>query len=885
MSRADGSRFSHGQVLRLLLVEDNPLDAELIQRQIAADGLVAELRVVSSERALLKALREFDPHVVLSDFCLPGFDGYSALETVRRELPSVPLIFVSGTIGEEVAIDAVKRGAVDYLLKDNLRRLGQSIRSALRQAEAARAKEWAETMLRRSEARLQDIIDTSRDWIWECDADGRFTFSSPSVMSILGYGNHEILGRSASELVQSDDELQLQATMAELEQRSVLEKPLTLRWKHKNGKFRYLERTMVPVFADEGSLRGFRGIDRDVTLRKAQESRIRRLNRSLRFVSGASSAVMRIRDRDQLLKEACHLAVTVGGYVAATIYLLPPRAGAKPVVCSYGTVSAEGKKWSITGKLPSEQSVMTQALATGQPAIVRDLDEPGALIVARAYRKSLLARGVRAVIALPMMVDGTMIGVLELHSDEPGVFGDAELSLLEQVDANITFSLQYLQSKESAEYLEYFDALTALPNRSSYVQRLDAEVEQALCSGSVLPVLVFDVANLSIINDGLGHQAGDLVLRLIAQRLKDEFGEESLLCRLGGDRFSVASVDAHTDALNALGARVTRLFDEPFEVHDQDLRISVRAGAAQFPDDGTTADELLQRAQTALGHAKEAGETYSRHRPDMSAGATERLSLINDLRRAVADKGFRLEYQPKVEIATGVADGVEALLRWSSAQHGVVPPGVFVPIIESLGLIDEVGRWVIVQAMAEASGWFAAATGDFRVAVNASPLQLNRPDFSDKVLDLVGEHAKRLEIEVTESTLLADPRRAHANLSRLREAGVTVAIDDFGTGHSSLRVLTGLPVDVLKIDRTFVSDMTSNRSHRVIVQATITLARSLGLKTVAEGVETSEQLEMLRDLGCGMAQGYLLRRPAPAAEIGDWLAAQNASSTSESALG
>ena len=863
--------------IRVLQLEDNIVDAELIRRHLDKAGLNVTYCLAETEIEFRRELVDFAPDVVLSDFSLRGFDGLSALEIARVLAPITPFIFVSGTIGEERAIEALKRGATDYVLKDNLRRLVPAIQNALRQFEATRARDLAEQLLRESESRLQGIIDTSRDWIWECDREGRFTFSSPSIEEILGYSRHEVLGRRGTDYIDPADELQLHATFGELEADGYSEKAITLRWRHKNGKSRWLERTMVGLRDEAGILRGVRGIDRDVTLRVVQEVRIRRLNRALRFVSGTNSAVMRIRDRDQLLKEACRLAVRVGGYMSATIHLLPAeKAVSQPLTCSYSSGQEEGVKWTISRTLPEGRTLVQHALASGCPAILHDLTEPSDSEIRIHDREALLEAGCRSCIAMPLMIEGTAIGIIELQASEAGVFGDAELALLKQVGASITFSLQYLDNKESAEYLEYFDPLTGLAQRGLYLQRLGATIDAAAHKQQRVALVVLDICELGTINDSLGHHAGDLVLQLVAERLKNVVRDTSLLCRLSGDRFAVTSVDESTDAAVALRERLAQSFDAPFMIQNQDLRVSIRAGMAQSPDDAADADVLLQQADTALQHAKQAGQQYVRHRPDMSAQASQRLNLINELRRAVAERNFTLNYQPKVALETGVVDGVEALLRWSDQRRDPVPPSVFVPILESLGLIDEIGTWVIVQAMAEAASWFATADDGFRVAVNVSPVQLNREDFADRVLNLLGEGAQgtqRLELEVTESTLLADPKRASASLSRLRAAGVTIAIDDFGTGHSSLRMLAGLPIDVLKIDRSFVHDLATNRSHRLIVQTTISLAKSLGLKTVAEGVETPEQLELLRELGCGAIQGYLFGRPANARDISAWLTA------------
>jgi diguanylate cyclase (GGDEF)-like protein len=443
--------------------------------------------------------------------------------------------------------------------------------------------------------------------------------------------------------------------------------------------------------------------------------------------------------------------------------------------------------------------------------------------------------------------------------------------------------LQYLHSKESAEYLEYFDTLTALANRTLYQQRLDEMIRSTKPTNSGLALLVIDVVGLGVINDGLGYHAGDLLLQLVAERLKNAFGDPTNLCRLAGGSYAIAARDTGEPggAATLLQERVNHLFNAPFTINDQEIRVSIRAGFAQFPDDGTDAEALMGHAQTALKRAKEEGEQYLRHSPDMNMQASEKLSLTNRLRQVVAEQKFRLHYQPKVGARTGLVEGVEALLRWPDSIPGPISPSVFIPMLESLGLIDGIGRWVISEALAETAAWSNDSPDGFRVAVNVSPLQLKREAFVDEILetlDTVHQGATRLELEVTESMLMADPRRAGAMLDRLRASGITIAIDDFGTGHSSLKLLSQLPIDVLKIDRSFIRDLTTSRSDRMIVQTTLTLAGSLGMQTVAEGVETREQADMLRELGCDTLQGYFIHRPVSAADLAPWLLSQYACS-------
>lgn len=865
---------SEAEPIRVLLVEDSQTDVELVLRQLQRDQLPAVSRTATDELEFRLALAEFAPQLILSDFSLPQFDGLSALRIARDEAPAVPFIFVSGTIGEERAIEALKTGAADYVLKDNLRRLVPAIRAAMRSSETARARDLAEEMLRRSESRLQDIINTSTDWIWECDRDLRFSFSSPSVERILGHGRSSLLYTPMLKHVVEEDHGRLQEAFASVSAEIDASAPLILRWTTKAGGVRWLERKMIALRDGDGALRGFRGIDRDVTTRQIQEERIARLNRALGFLSGINSAIVRIRDRQELLREVCRLAVQVGHYSIATIYLRD-ASDREPIVSravsSDQAASRRPHREALDGSGP-----VGRAIATGEVVVIPDLAGDSTEV---PDRETLLMAGLRSCIAMPLTVDGTAIGVLQLHSDDAEAFGSAELALLGQVIGNITFSLQYLNSRESVAYLEYFDTLTALANRTLYLQRLETAIRAAERDGQALTLLVFDIAGLTVINDGLGHHAGDLVLQLVAERMKNIFQDSDALCHLGGGCYAVYMPCAPGDAgaQTLLRERIGLLFDAPFKVGEQELRLSVRAGFAQFPEDSGDAEALLNRAQTALDHAKQAGEMFLRHSPEMNIAASVRLSMTSRLRASTAKQEFVLHYQPLVRLADGVVDGAEALLRWPG---GEVSPAVFVPLLESIGLIGEVGDWVLNRALADGDAWRAEErSGDFRIAVNISALQLKREHFADEVLAAaarVANGTSRLELEITESVLMADPGRASAILGHLREQGVTVAIDDFGTGHSSLQILSRLPLDRLKIDRSFVHDIATNERHRLLVQTTIGLAHSFGLAVVAEGVETQEQSAILREMGCDAIQGYFVLRPTPARGFGGWLAKRQA---------
>ena len=868
--------------VRILILEDNSFDAELVTRQLKSGGLQATPRIVSNEHDFRDALLDFNPQLIVSDFSLPSFDGLSALEIAGDQCPLTPFIFVSGTIGEERAIDALKRGAADYILKDNLKRLVPAIEGALRQAEVTRARDHAEEMLRARESRLRDIINTSHAWIWECDQEGRYTFSSPSVSRVLGFDHVEVLGQRCDDYCHPEDREHLASVFEELRSGHENIAQITLRCRDTDGGIRWIERDMVARRDEQEAFLGLRGADRDVTDRKTQELRIQRLHRALAFLSEANSAMLRIRGREELLEEACRFAVQIGGYSVATIYIRPAQGG-EPII-----------RRAVSGPVEQAAASCPNERLDGDGMVARALRSTRAIAVSHHAEHDtaapesirLLELGLRSSVALPLIIDGTPIGVLQLHSAETEVFGEAELNLLRQVSGNIAFALQYLHNQDTARFLQFFDPTTALPKRALYVQRLESAIETARREAHSLAVLVFDIKDVRMVNDSLGRDAGDLALQLVAERLKDHFRTSSCLAHLGGGSYSVfhGEILSARDTANILTEDVYRLFDEPFALFDHDVGVAIRAGIALYPDDGDDADALLRCAETALGKAKDAGEEYLRHHADMNAEAAERLTTISRLRQTVAQRNFELHYQPKVSLHSGEVEGVEALLRWRDPDGGFVAPGLFVPMLESNGLIDEVGRWVIRQALQDGKDWTNSAGSPLPVAVNVSPLQLRRADFADTVLRLMhparaGE--ARLELEITESMLMADIEKTIAMLVTLREFGVSVAIDDFGTGYSSLRILSQLPVDVLKIDRSFVSNLGTEFHGRTVVQTTISLADALGLKTIAEGVETEEQMRILKELGCGAIQGYLIHSPMAADKMSAWLDARPGDASSD----
>jgi diguanylate cyclase (GGDEF)-like protein len=384
--------------------------------------------------------------------------------------------------------------------------------------------------------------------------------------------------------------------------------------------------------------------------------------------------------------------------------------------------------------------------------------------------------------------------------------------------------------------------------------------------------VVFDVQKLGAINDSLGRYVGDRLLEKIAIRLKQAYADSECAAYFGGGTFALVltGVGNTADTGRMQQSAAAQLFVEPFDIDGQELRPAIRSGAAFYPHDADTADALVQNAEAALKAAREDNEKYMVYGLVTQRPTSRSLALEARLSGALDRDEFRLHYQPKINIASGRIEGFEALLRWQDTEDGLVAPSLFVPLLERSGAIVDVGEWVLLQAVRDMRSWNAAGLAAVRVAVNVSPLQLRRRDFVDRVLasiECTDKQSCRMDIEITESMLMQDLELSIRKLAQLRDAGIGIAIDDFGTGYSSLRLLARLPVDTLKVDRSFIQSIGDTPNVRTLVSTIISLARAFHMHTVAEGVETSEQLQILRAMKCDQAQGYLYGRPTPASDV------------------
>ncbi len=423
-------------------------------------------------------------------------------------------------------------------------------------------------------------------------------------------------------------------------------------------------------------------------------------------------------------------------------------------------------------------------------------------------------------------------------------------------------------AEATVEHQAHYDFLTNLPNRTTFRDRLTVALAQTGRNRKMLAVLFVDLDRFKTIVDTLGHTSGDKVLRGVAERLQASLEEGDTLARLGGDEFVILLPQINrADRAVRVAQRVLEAMKPPFHFDTHELHITLSIGITLYPYDGEDADTLLRNADTALYRAKEQGRnTYQLYTPAMNARAFERLALENSLRRALERKEFLLHYQPQVHMRSGAIIGVEALVRWQHPDLGLVYPAEFIPIAEETGLISPLGEWVLRTACAQNKAWQKAGLPPMTMAVNLSARQFQHQDLTDtvsRILKETGLEARWLEMEITEGIAMQNADYTNVLLRELKEMGVKVALDDFGTGYSSLTYLKKFPIDTLKIDKSFVRDLTSDPNDAAIANAVIVLAHSLKLSVVAEGVETSEQESYLREHQCDVTQGFLFSNPLP----------------------
>jgi diguanylate cyclase (GGDEF)-like protein/PAS domain S-box-containing protein len=626
------------------------------------------------------------------------------------------------------------------------------------------------------------------------------------------------------------------------------------------GNLKWLLTSKLPVRDGAGAVIGLVGIARDITERKRSESLHLGQAHLLKMIA-LGAPLAEVFSSLILLIEA-HVPDVTG-----SILMLAPDGkhivnGAAPNLDPAYCKLIEGAEIG-----PSMGSCGT-AMWRGEPVIVSDIETDP---LWADYKALVLPYGFRACWSSPIAsYQGKVLGSFALYSRNRGEPSAECMKLVGMATHIAGIAIERKEAEDSIQYMAHHDALTGLPNRSMLDERVASAIESADDRGGTMTLAFIDLDNFKLVNDSLGHHAGDELLKIVAARMLRCVRASDSIVRLGGDEFVVLINGAmrRGETVDDRLRAVREAIAEPVEIEGRSFQVTCSMGVAAYPEHGRNVTELLARADVAMYRAKEIGrDAMQVFTAEMANSASEKLERQEELRRALAQQELFLQYQPQMDLSTGRIFAVEALIRWRHPERGLVAPGDFIPLAEETGLIGPIGDWTLRAACRQNKAWQVSGLPPIVVSVNVSARQFQEKDWVERVaaaLEESGLEARYLELELTESMIMQDVQQAVETMHRLEKLGVHLAIDDFGTGYSSLASLKRFPVGRLKIDRSFVQDLPADEDDAAIARAVISLAHSLQLRVIAEGVETRDQIDFLREAGCDEIQGYYLSKPIDA---------------------
>ncbi|UDF30416.1 UNVERIFIED_ORG: EAL domain-containing protein [Roseateles sp. XES5] len=627
-----------------------------------------------------------------------------------------------------------------------------------------------------------------------------------------------------------------------------------------SGRMKWLLSSKLPVRDAAGEVVGIVGIARDITERKREESLHLGQAHLLKMIA-LGAPLAEVFSSLILLIEA-HIPDVTG-----SILMLAPDGkhivhGAAPNLDPAYCQLVDGLEIG-----PSLGSCGT-AMWRGEPVIVTDIETDP---LWENFKALILPYGFRACWSSPIRsYQGKVMGSFALYSRRGGEPSAECMKLVGMAIHIAGIAIERKEAEDSIQFMAHHDTLTGLPNRSMLDERVASAIEAADDAGGSMTLAFIDLDNFKLVNDSLGHHAGDELLKIVAARMLRCVRASDSIVRLGGDEFVVLingamrKGESVEDRLSAVREAIA----EPVEIEGRSFQVTCSMGVAAYPEHGRNVTELLARADTAMYRAKEIGrDAMQVFTAELANRAHEKLERQEELRRALARSEFFLQYQPQMDLSNGRIFAVEALIRWRHPERGIVPPGDFIPLAEENGLIGPIGDWTLRAACRQNKAWQDSGLPPVVVSVNVSARQFQETDWVERVataLEESGLEARYLELELTESLIMQDVQQAVETMHRLSQLGVHLAIDDFGTGYSSLSHLKRFPMGVLKIDRSFVQDLPNDTDDAAIARAVISLAHTLQLRVIAEGVETREQIDFLREAGCDEIQGYYLSKPIDA---------------------
>ncbi|GAB1594637.1 EAL domain-containing protein [Lysobacter claricitrinus] len=841
-----------------ILIVANAESTTAISNALRSAPQQFRLLSAGSEREIRQQLGGANPVAVLFDDVAPVMERKRAMELVAELCAGVPLVVIGRSADVEDAIHALDEGVADYVAQQNLVRLPWTIERAVRtEAERRRHIEALQNELSTSKERFRALAETSKDWVWEIDRNIKLTYSNQAVKGILGYDPAFLLGVYVPEFLGEESRKEVETEFPRIAAAGGTFSNWRLQWLHRDKYWKTLESTGVAIYDEHGKVSGYRGVSPDLTEKLKNIQKIERLNRIHAVLSAISNIALRASSRDELLNGACDAAVGEAGFKAAvvaervgdsTAFTVVARSGPDellesvargPLIYSHSKAREEGPPSAIAFEHCRAVAVFDYTDRDLQSGVAKDM----------------IAQGIRSQVSLPL--GERPWGLLSLYSDKQLDYDIDEIGLLRRLADEIDFALEFLAKREQLRFLALHHPVSGLPNRHAFLDHLGGHA-----ADTPIFIAAVKIARLGSIASARGRAFTDELVSRVGRSLDAVGGftahvEGSFLLtwqQEQGLQAEAAKLDVRLEDLEKRGLIVGE------ELIHITLRAGIAAGAAGSPE------ELERDANSALSSAIKGDQRLAEFDKALRVRIARAVDLERDLRQALEHEQFELHYQPKFDARTRRLAGAEALLRWRHPREGMISPLHFIAALEETGLIVPVGAWVMAQALRTSLHWRRTYSPGIPIAVNVSARELRHKDFLEEATRLLEPYAssRPLDIEVTESVLMDDINRNISTLEALRQLGCRIDIDDFGTGYSSLNYLAKLPVDAIKIDRSFVSGLTRNPHALSICNAIIELAHALGMQVTAEGVETEDEDRALQLLGCDTLQGFLLGRPMDA---------------------
>ncbi len=798
--------------LRILIIEGSENIYGLVCQTLRRKDLNVLTRRIDDRDALLSALDQSAWDLILSNTDSSGLNPTDALKLLRDRQLDIPFILVSDSIGEEKVVSLLKAGASDYINLNNLSRLLPAVDRELKEAAVRREAKKTKLALRRSENRYRQLVDHSPTPILLLQND-KIVFLNEAAMQTLAVSlKRPLINKPANDLFanSSSSLLDTPALKSPSEQS---DRPLQTLFRRADGDAIQVE-VFVSLVDHEGAP-ATQLVFTDITNRKESDAK---LKQAAQIIEHTMEGVLITDDHGKI--ESVNPAFSeITGYSKSEIMQKHPQL----LISDKHSAEFLSELWEHVNDTGSWRGELWNQRKNGE-----------------VYPVWMTISCVR---------------------DEQG---EAQHYLM--VFSDIT-SLKQTQSQ--LEHLAHHDSLTNLPNRLLFEDRLEHALAQAKRQKRQLAVLFLDLDRFKNINDSLGHAMGDELLKEVAKRLQNILRDDDTAARLGGDEFTVLveNIDDPSQAA-VVASKIQDEFKHPFKIANRELHVTSSIGISIFPEDGKDVANLTKNADAAMYQAKEQGRNnYRYYTSELTRSAFERLLLETELRSALKDDQLLLYYQPQISLKNGEMTGAEALLRWHHPRLGIIPPARFIPLAEESGLIHEIGNWVLSEACEQTRYLYKQGLFQGRMAVNLSVRQIMQTDLILRFEQIIAESGcppNMLQLEVTEGIFMGQMKHSVPVLDVFKKLGVSIAIDDFGTGYSSLSYLKQLPIDKLKIDRSFIRDMPHDSDAVAITQAIVSLGKNLGLRITAEGIETMAQQSLLQKMGCQEGQGYLYSPPVPA---------------------